>query len=53
MAARPNPVGWFEIYVQDMARAARFYETVLDVQLTQLPNNYMYFKWITLKSSPK
>jgi len=32
-----NPVGWFEIYVQDMARAARFYETVLGVQLTQLP----------------
>lgn len=23
-----NPVGWFEIYVQDMARARAFYETV-------------------------
>lgn len=31
-----NPVGWFEIYVQDMTRAKRFYETVLEVQLTQL-----------------
>lgn len=31
-----NPVGWFEIYVQDMARATRFYETVLGVELTKL-----------------
>jgi predicted enzyme related to lactoylglutathione lyase len=31
-----NPVGWFEIYVQDMARAKRFYETVFQVQLSEL-----------------
>jgi uncharacterized protein len=31
-----NPVGWFEIYVQDMARAQAFYETVLDVALQKL-----------------
>lgn len=31
-----NPVGWFEIYVQDMARAKTFYETVFGVQLTRL-----------------
>lgn len=31
-----NPVGWFEIYVQDMARAKAFYEKVLGVQLQQL-----------------
>lgn len=31
-----NPVGWFEIYVEDIARAARFYETVLDVRLERL-----------------
>ena len=24
-----NPVGWFEIYVQDMPRARKFYESVL------------------------
>ena len=33
-----NPVGWFEIYVQDMARATKFYETVLDVTLDKLPS---------------
>lgn len=32
-----NPVGWFEIYVQDMPRAKAFYETVLDVTLSTLP----------------
>ena len=32
-----NPVGWFEIYVQDMARAQKFYEATLKLKLEQLP----------------
>jgi predicted enzyme related to lactoylglutathione lyase len=32
-----NPVGWFEIYVQDMARARKFYESVFQVKLEKLP----------------
>jgi len=31
-----NPVGWFEIYVDDMARARKFYESVLGVELEKL-----------------
>ncbi|PKN47880.1 MAG: lactoylglutathione lyase [Deltaproteobacteria bacterium HGW-Deltaproteobacteria-17] len=31
-----NPVGWFEIFVQDMPRARSFYETVFEVKLTDL-----------------
>jgi predicted enzyme related to lactoylglutathione lyase len=31
-----NPIGWFEIYVQDMARARGFYETVLGRKLEKL-----------------
>jgi len=31
-----NPVGWFEIYVQDMARARAFYEAVFVTSLEQL-----------------
>jgi predicted enzyme related to lactoylglutathione lyase len=31
-----NPVGWFEIYVDDMARARQFYEAVFGVQLQPL-----------------
>lgn len=31
-----NPVGWFEIYVQDMERARRFYESVFETTLERL-----------------
>ena len=31
-----NPVGWFEIYVQDMGRAKAFYEAVFAAQFQQL-----------------
>jgi len=31
-----NPVRWFEIYVQDMARAKSFYEAVLGLKCTKL-----------------
>lgn len=31
-----NPVGWFEIYVQDMPRAKAFYESVFQQKLERL-----------------
>lgn len=31
-----NPVGWFEIYVQDMPRAKAFYQAVLAIELQEL-----------------
>ncbi|MDJ0738743.1 MAG: VOC family protein [Gammaproteobacteria bacterium] len=31
-----NAVGWFEIYVDDMARAIGFYEAVFDLKLQRL-----------------
>ena len=34
-----NPVGWFEIYVQDMPRAKTFYEHVFAVQLQKLDSS--------------
>lgn len=33
---QPNPVVWFEIYVQDLQRAKRFYEAVFQVKLEKL-----------------
>lgn len=33
---RANPVGWFEIYVEDMDRARQFYEAVFAVKLERL-----------------
>jgi predicted enzyme related to lactoylglutathione lyase len=45
-----NPVGWFEIYVSDMGRAKKFYESVLNIQLGELgdPND----STIEMKSFP-
>ena len=33
-----NPVGWFEIYVQDMERSKKFYEAVFQTKLEKLPS---------------
>lgn len=33
---KPNPIIWFEIYVQDMERAKHFYESVFHVKLEKL-----------------
>jgi predicted enzyme related to lactoylglutathione lyase len=38
MSTQRNPVGWFEIYVNDMARAKAFYEAVLGIKLQPLAN---------------
>ena len=35
---KSNPVGWFEIYVQDMPRAKAFYEAVFQGKLEELKN---------------
>ena len=32
-----NPVCWFDIHVSNLENAKNFYETVLDVKLTDLP----------------
>jgi predicted enzyme related to lactoylglutathione lyase len=31
-----NPIGWFEIYVQDMGRARAFYDAVFETRLERL-----------------
>jgi uncharacterized protein len=33
---KPNPIVWCEIYVQDIDRAKRFYESVFEVKLEKL-----------------
>ena len=37
-----NPVCWFEIYVQDMDRAKKFYESVFQIKLEKLNNPLDY-----------
>ena len=36
-----NPVVWFEIYVQDMARAKAFYESVFQTKLEMMSEGEM------------
>ncbi len=38
-----NPVIWFEIYVNDMARARAFYESVFELKLEPLPDAGMEY----------
>ncbi len=33
---KPNAIGWFDIYVEDMSRAVTFYESVLEQKLEQI-----------------
>lgn len=33
-----KPIGWFEIYVDDMTRARAFYEATLNIKLEALPS---------------
>ncbi len=33
-----NPVVWFEIYVDELNRAKKFYEQVLELELSELPS---------------
>src|SRR5262249_32089512 len=39
MSCPTNPVGWFEIYVQDMDRAKAFYEKMFGATLMRLENS--------------
>jgi uncharacterized protein len=46
-----NPVGWFEIYVDDLNRATKFYEAVLNVQLQELPSPMEHLKLMAFPMS--
>ncbi|MGB6152634.1 MAG: VOC family protein, partial [Pricia sp.] len=35
-----NPVGWFDIYVSDLDRAKKFYESVFEIKLTDFPEEW-------------
>ncbi len=46
-----NPVGWFEIYVEDIDRATKFYESVFRVTLQELPSPDESLKMMTFPMS--
>lgn len=47
-----NPVGWFELYVNDMPRARHFYEQTLNVTLTPLEGSGLEIELWAFPGSP-
>lgn len=53
MSENRNPIGWFEIYVQDMERAKAFYEKTFDVTLQRLETAGLdMWMWPMLPEAP-
>ena len=48
----PNPVVWFEIYVDDLKRAQKFYEKVLDLKLSEMPMTDMDSNGMEMSAFP-
>ena len=48
MTDRSNPVNWFEIPVNDLARARQFYETVFGLQLSLNEMGPMQMAWFPM-----
>lgn len=53
MERKYNPVCWFEIYVNDLERAKKFYSQVLHMEITDAPNTegmsnmqMAFFPWV-------
>lgn len=46
-----NPVGWFEIYVDDMSRAKAFYESVFGARLSPLDSPGMEMQAFPMESN--
>lgn len=50
---QPNPVVWFEIYVNDLERAKRFYEAVFEVKLEKLDTPAPDIEMLSFPMSPQ
>ena len=48
----PNPVGWFEIHVENMTRAKAFYETVFDRRLVESPSADPVIQMLMFEGTP-
>ena len=49
MPINPNPVNWFEIPCNDIARAATFYESVFGVELAQTEMGGSKMAWFPME----
>lgn len=49
MPSHANPVNWFEIPVRDLARAKSFYESVLEVEITETEMGPKKMGWFPME----
>jgi predicted enzyme related to lactoylglutathione lyase len=52
MKNQRNPVGWFELYVQNMKRAQSFYEKTFQIKLAPLPSPIIKVKMLAFRGGP-
>jgi predicted enzyme related to lactoylglutathione lyase len=52
MNSLPNPVGWFELHVENMSRAKAFYEAVFERRLEILPSGDPTVQMLMFQSKP-
>lgn len=50
---KDNPVGWFEIYVQEMERARQFYESVFQTKLERLNTGDLHLLAFPMQAAGK
>ncbi len=46
MNTKRNPIGWIEIPVLDLTRAARFYETVFQIEIQKVQFGTLLMGWL-------
>lgn len=51
MNSEMNPVGWFEIPVEDIARAKAFYGYVFDLELEEHQMDQLQMAWFPMKEN--
>src|SRR5450759_1536530 len=51
MKSTENALNWFEIAVNDLGRAKKFYETVLDIEMTKMDMNGMLMAFFPMEST--
>lgn len=49
MASHANPVNWFEIPVNDIAKAKTFYESILEIELTESEMGPKKMAWFPME----
>jgi predicted enzyme related to lactoylglutathione lyase len=52
MTPLPNPVGWFELHVENLVRAQAFYEAVFDRSLVNMPSGDPLLQMLIFEGKP-